>query len=154
MSEKKTSKAPPAKAKAPSPKEAKPAAAKGASAAAPKAPESKRHAKPAATSGSARAKAAAPPPAPTEARKEHNFRRKMIGTVVSDKMDKTIVVEVIRRAMHPVYEKYVRVSNKYKAHDELNQYKTGDRVEIMEHRPLSKEKRWTVVRLLSRPVEA
>ncbi|MFO0547915.1 MAG: 30S ribosomal protein S17 [Polyangiaceae bacterium] len=78
----------------------------------------------------------------------------MIGTVVSDKMDKTIVVEVIRRAMHPVYEKYVRVSNKYKAHDELNQYKTGDRVEIMEHRPLSKEKRWTVVRLLSRPVEA
>lgn len=100
------------------------------------------------------AKPAAPAPTPTEARKEHSFRRKILGTVVSDKMDKTVVVEVIRKAMHPVYKKYIRVRNKYKAHDELNQFKTGDRVEIMEHRPLSAQKRWTVTRLVSRPVEA
>jgi len=90
----------------------------------------------------------------TELRKEHSFRRSILGTVVSDKMDKTVVVEVIRKALHPVYKKYVRVRNKYKAHDELNQFKTGDRVEIMEHRPLSAQKRWTVTRLVSRPVEA
>lgn len=96
-----------------------------------------------------------PEPTPTEARREaHGFRRKIIGTVVSNKMAKTVVVEVIRKAMHPVYKKYVRVRNKYKAHDELNQYKAGDRVEIMEHRPISREKRWTVTRLVSRPVEA
>lgn len=101
--------------------------------------------------------AAAPVPEPTpgEARREaHGFRRKIIGTVVSHKMAKTVVVEVIRKAMHPVYKKYVRVRNKYKAHDELNQYKTGDRVEIMEHRPISRQKRWAVTRLISRPVEA
>jgi small subunit ribosomal protein S17 len=97
----------------------------------------------------------APEPVPTEARREaHGFRRKIIGTVVSSKMAKTVVVEVIRKAMHPVYKKYVRVRNKYKAHDELNQYKSGDKVEIMEHRPISKQKRWTVTRLVSRPVEA
>ncbi len=97
----------------------------------------------------------APEPVPTEARREaHGFRRKIIGTVVSAKMAKTVVVEVIRKAMHPVYKKYVRVRNKYKAHDELNQYKSGDKVEIMEHRPISKQKRWTVTRLVSRPVEA
>ncbi|MBL9026267.1 MAG: 30S ribosomal protein S17 [Myxococcales bacterium] len=94
-------------------------------------------------------------PVPTEARREaHGFRRKIIGTVVSNKMAKTVVVEVIRKAMHPVYKKYVRVRNKYKAHDELNQFKAGDRVEIMEHRPISRQKRWTVTRLISRPVEA
>jgi small subunit ribosomal protein S17 len=101
------------------------------------------------------AAAPAPEPVPTEYRREaHGFRRKIIGTVVSNKMAKTVVVEVIRKAMHPVYKKYVRVSNKYKAHDELNQYKAGDRVEIMEHRPISRHKRWAVTRLISRPVEA
>ena len=88
------------------------------------------------------------------AQAEHGFRRKIIGTVVSDKMQKTVVVEVINRAMHPMYKKYVRTRTKYKAHDENNQYRVGDKVEIMEHRPLSAHKRWTVARLVNRPVEA
>jgi len=78
--------------------------------------------------------------------------RKLIGRVMSDKMDKTIVVEVVRFKVHPVYKKYVRVRKRYKAHDEKNEYKTGDRVEIMEHRPLSKHKRFKAVRLIDRAV--
>ena len=66
-------------------------------------------------------------------------------------MNKTVVVEVVRFKMHPVYKKYVRVRKRYKAHDEQNTYKIGDRVEIIEHRPLSRHKRFAVVRLLSRP---
>ncbi|MEZ4233436.1 MAG: 30S ribosomal protein S17 [Polyangiaceae bacterium] len=77
----------------------------------------------------------------------------MIGRVTSDKMNKTVVVEVTRFKMHPMYKKYVRVRKKYKAHDENNEFKTGDRVEITEHRPLSKEKRWKVTKLLERPVQ-
>ncbi|MCA9630067.1 MAG: 30S ribosomal protein S17 [Myxococcales bacterium] len=68
-------------------------------------------------------------------------------------MNKTVVVEVTRFKMHPMYKKYVRVRKKYKAHDENNEFKTGDRVEITEHRPLSKEKRWKVTKLLERPVQ-
>lgn len=83
----------------------------------------------------------------------HSFRRKLIGRVVSDKMDKTVVVEVVRRSRDTMYKKYVRSRERYKAHDEKNEFKTGDRVEIMEHRPLSKEKRWKVVRLVARAVE-
>ena len=83
--------------------------------------------------------------------KTHSFRRKLIGRVTSDKMDKTIVVEVERYSPDAMYKKYVKSREKYKAHDELNEYKTGDRVEIMEHRPISKEKRFKVVRLVSRP---
>jgi small subunit ribosomal protein S17 len=79
--------------------------------------------------------------------------RKLIGRVKSDKMDKTVVVEVVRFKVHPMYKKYVRVRKRYKAHDEKNEYKTGDRVEIMEHRPLSRHKRFKVVRLINRPVE-
>ena len=116
-----------------------------------KGPESKRKAAPAPVAVAP----AAPEVKPSEYQREaHGFRRKIIGTVVSNKMAKTVVVEVIRKAMHPVYKKYVRVRNKYKAHDELNQFRAGDRVEIMEHRPISKEKRWMVTRLISRPVEA
>ena len=74
--------------------------------------------------------------------------RKLIGRVMSNKMDKTVVVEVVR-----FYKKYIRVRKRYKAHDEKNEYKTGDRVEIMEHRPLSRHKRFTVVRLVARAVE-
>ena len=70
--------------------------------------------------------------------------RRLIGRVRSDKMDKTVVVEVMRYKMHPVYKKYVKESKRYKAHDETNEYRLGDRVEIMEHRPLSKQKRWKV----------
>jgi small subunit ribosomal protein S17 len=158
MTEKKAKTAAPKAKAAPADKKAGPKSVppKAAAKAAPKAAAAKSAAK-----GSKSAKAApAAPAAPavamptTELRKEHSFRRKILGTVVSDKMDKTVVVEVIRKALHPVYKKYVRVRNKYKAHDELNQYKTGDRVEIMEHRPLSAHKRWAVVRLVSRPVEA
>jgi len=79
--------------------------------------------------------------------------RKLIGRIMSDKMDKTVVVEVVRFKVHPVYKKYVRVKKRYKAHDEKNEYKTGDRVEIIEHRPLSRHKRFKVVRLINRPVE-
>jgi len=79
------------------------------------------------------------------------YRRKLIGRVSSDKMNKTVVVEVTRFKRDTMYKKYVRVKKKYKAHDETNQYKTGDRVEIEEHRPLSAEKRFIVTRLINRP---
>jgi small subunit ribosomal protein S17 len=77
----------------------------------------------------------------------------MVGRVTSDKMDKTVVVEVIRNALDPVYKKYVRRRERYKAHDPQNSYRVGDRVEIQEHRPISREKRWLVTRLVSRAVE-
>ena len=83
----------------------------------------------------------------------HGFRRKMVGRVTSNKMNKTVVVEVVRSSLDPVYKKYVRSRARYKAHDETNQYKVGDRVEIQEHRPISRDKRWLVTRLVSRPVE-
>jgi small subunit ribosomal protein S17 len=81
------------------------------------------------------------------------FKRRLIGRVKSDKMDKTVVVEVVRSKMDPVYKKYVRVRKSYKAHDEENAYKVGDRVEIIEHRPLSKLKRWKVINLVERAVQ-
>jgi small subunit ribosomal protein S17 len=81
------------------------------------------------------------------------FKRRLIGRVKSDKMDKTVVVEVVRSKMDPVYKKYVRVRKNYKAHDEENAYKVGDRVEIIEHRPLSKLKRWKVINLVARAVQ-
>ena len=75
-------------------------------------------------------------------------QRTLIGKVVSNKMDKTVVVSVERRVKHPVLGKIVVRSNKYKAHDEANQYNEGDTVEIAEGRPISRNKAWTVVRLL------
>ena len=101
-------------------------------------------------------KAAAVPfiAATSEVHKRHSFRRTMIGLVTGDKMNKTVVVEVIRKAMDPVYKKYVRMRERYKAHDEHNQFKIGDRVEITEHRPISRDKRWLVTRLVTRRVEA
>ena len=109
------------------------------------------------TQKAAEVKVAAPAPVvkatpTTTVQTTHSFRRKLIGRVTSDKMDKTVVVEVTRYSPDAVYKKYVKSREKYKAHDELNEYKTGDRVEIMEHRPISKEKRFKVVRLISRPV--
>jgi len=83
----------------------------------------------------------------------HGFRRKLVGRVTSNKMNKTVVVEVVRSSLDPVYKKYVRSRDRYKAHDEVNQYKVGDRVEIQEHRPISRDKRWLVTRLVSRSVE-
>lgn len=91
-------------------------------------------------------------PAPTS-QEQHGFRRKLVGKVRSNKCDKTVVVEVVRNAPDPVYKKYVRARERYKAHDEKNEYKVGDRVEIQEHRPISREKRWIVTRLISRSVE-
>jgi small subunit ribosomal protein S17 len=79
-------------------------------------------------------------------------RRRLVGRVTSDKMNKTVVVEVVRYKVDRVYKKYVKVRKRYKAHDEQNQYHTGDRVEIVEHRPLSKEKRWAVSSLIERAV--
>ncbi len=83
----------------------------------------------------------------------HSGPRKLIGRVMSNKMDKTVVVEVVRFKVHGMYKKYVRVRKRYQAHDEKNEYRVGDRVEIMEHRPLSRHKRFTVVRLVARAVE-
>ncbi len=72
-------------------------------------------------------------------------KRVLSGVVVSDKMDKTVVVQVERRFMHPIYKKIIRRSKKFAAHDEKNKCKTGDKVEIRECRPMSKSKRWEVV---------
>ena len=71
-------------------------------------------------------------------------KRTMKGVVVSDKMDRTVVVKVDTTKTHPKYLKRYKVSKKYKAHDEKNEFKTGDRVLIVEARPMSKEKRWEV----------
>lgn len=72
-------------------------------------------------------------------------RRTLVGRVISDKMDKTITVQVVRRVKHPVYRKYVSRSKNYKAHDEDNVCKVDDEVVIQESRPLSRTKRWVVV---------
>ncbi len=77
-------------------------------------------------------------------------RKTRVGVVVSDKMQKTVVVAVERRVAHPVYGKMVTRTTKFKAHDEENSAKQGDRVRIMETRPLSKDKRWRVVEILER----
>ena len=75
-------------------------------------------------------------------------QRTLVGKVVSNKMDKTIVVRVERRVKHPLYGKIVNRSKKYKAHDETNQYNEGDIVEIAESRPISKDKNFVVVKKL------
>ena len=89
----------------------------------------------------------------SEARAEgaESPRRRLIGRVASAKMQKTVVVEVVRFKRDTVYKKYIKVSKRYKAHDEKGEYRAGDQVEIEEHRPLSREKRWKVVRLIDRP---
>ena len=85
----------------------------------------------------------------TETQKDTTKRqRTLVGKVVSNKMDKTVVVSVQTRVKHPVLGKFVNRTAKYKAHDESNQYNEGDTVEIAEGRPISKSKSWTVVRLI------
>ncbi len=79
-----------------------------------------------------------------------NRRKVRIGVVVSDKMDKTVVVRVTREFRHPLYGKRVKKSKKYMAHDELNQCQVGDVVKIMETRPLSRHKRWRVVEIIEK----
>jgi small subunit ribosomal protein S17 len=77
-------------------------------------------------------------------------RRSKTGRVVSDKMDKTVVVSVERLRRHAIYKRVVRLSSKFKAHDEENTARVGDTVRIEESRPLSREKRWTVVEVVAR----
>ena len=79
-----------------------------------------------------------------------NLRKTMIGTVVSNKMDKTIVVSVERKVRHDVYGKIVKRTYKLKAHDENNDCNIGDKVKVMETRPLSKDKRWRVVEIVEK----
>jgi small subunit ribosomal protein S17 len=81
---------------------------------------------------------------------ERNLRKSRVGTVVSDKMDKTIVVQVERRVKHPLYGRILLRRTKLKAHDENNTASMGDRVRIMETRPLSKEKRWRLVEIVEK----
>ncbi|NLW55332.1 MAG: 30S ribosomal protein S17 [Firmicutes bacterium] len=77
-------------------------------------------------------------------------RKTRVGLVVSDKMDKTVVVAVERREQHPLYKKFIRRTTKFKAHDENNECRIGDQVQIMETRPLSKDKRWRVVSVIKK----
>jgi small subunit ribosomal protein S17 len=77
-------------------------------------------------------------------------RRTKVGRVVSDKMDKTVVVSVERLQRHPIYKRVIRLSTKFKAHDQENSARVGDTVRIEESRPLSREKRWTVVEVVAR----
>ncbi len=79
---------------------------------------------------------------------ERGNRKVRIGTVTSDKMEKTITVSVETVKQHPLYKKTIRTSKKYKAHDENNEAKTGDIVKIMETRPLSKDKRWRLIEII------
>jgi small subunit ribosomal protein S17 len=87
------------------------------------------------------------------AHRAHGFRRKMIGRVIKAKMQKTVVVEVVTHRPDPLYGKYVRSRARYKAHDERNEYKAGDEVEIQEFRPISRDKRWVVTRLVKKFIE-
>jgi small subunit ribosomal protein S17 len=84
-----------------------------------------------------------------EAKVETN-RKKMTGVVVKDKMDKTVVIEVEKFLKHPKYHKYLKTKKRYKAHDEKSECNIGDRVLIVESRPLSKEKRWVVKEIIKK----
>ena len=95
----------------------------------------------------------APAEAGSHHEEAHGFRRKMVDKVVSAKMQKTVVVEVVTHRRDPLYGKYVRARARYKAHDEKGEYKAGDQVEIQEHHPISREKRFIVTRLVKKFVE-
>ncbi|MBE6856758.1 MAG: 30S ribosomal protein S17 [Ruminococcus sp.] len=81
---------------------------------------------------------------------ERNLRKTRVGKVVSDKMDKTVVVAIVDNVKHPLYKKIIKRTVKLKAHDEQNECRIGDRVEVMETRPLSKDKRWRVTNIIER----
>ena len=81
---------------------------------------------------------------------ERNLRKTRVGIVVSDKMDKTVVIAINDNVRHPLYKKIVKRTVKLKAHDELNECRVGDRVEVTETRPLSKDKRWRVVNIIEK----
>ena len=81
---------------------------------------------------------------------ERNLRKTRVGTVVSDKMDKTVVVAIQDNVRHPLYKKIIKRTVKFKAHDEQNACGVGDKVEIMETRPLSKDRRWRVTAIITK----
>ena len=81
---------------------------------------------------------------------ERNLRKTRVGIVSSNKMDKTIVVSILDSVKHPLYKKVIKRTVKFKAHDELNECNIGDKVEIMETRPLSKDKGWRLVRIIEK----
>ena len=81
---------------------------------------------------------------------ERNLRKTRVGIVSSNKMDKTIVVSILDSVKHPLYKKVIKRTVKFKAHDELNECNIGDKVEIMETRPISKDKRWRLVRIIEK----
>ena len=83
---------------------------------------------------------------------ERNLRKTRVGKVISDKMDKTIVVAIEDHVKHPLYKKIVKRTYKLKAHDENNECKVGDKVKVMETRPLSKDKRWRVVEIVEKAI--
>jgi small subunit ribosomal protein S17 len=91
--------------------------------------------------------------APTQARERAALKKEKVGRVVSDKMDKTIVVSVERLQRHPLYKRVIRLTTKFKAHDERNEARIGDTVRIVESRPLSATKRWRMVEIVSRAAE-
>jgi small subunit ribosomal protein S17 len=86
----------------------------------------------------------------TQVKDKKRNRKTLVGTVVSNKMEKTIVVRIERRKLHPLYKKYITRSKKIKAHDEGNLCQIGDRVKVIESRPLSKEKRWRLLEILEK----
>jgi small subunit ribosomal protein S17 len=81
---------------------------------------------------------------------ERNSRKEIIGTVYSNRMDKTITVSVERKVKHPKYKKFVKTTSRFKAHDEKNECNINDIVKIMETRPLSKDKRWRLVEIIEK----
>ena len=81
---------------------------------------------------------------------ERNLRKTRVGKVVSDKMDKTVVIAIEDNVKHPLYKKIIKKTVKINAHDENNECRVGDRVEVMETRPLAKEKRWRVVEIIEK----
>lgn len=86
----------------------------------------------------------------TQVKKKQRNRKTLVGTVVSNKMEKTIVVKIERRKLHHLYKKYITRSKKIKAHDEGNLCQIGDLVKVIESRPLSKEKRWRLLEILEK----
>lgn len=81
---------------------------------------------------------------------ERGNRKVRIGFVVSDKMDKTVVFEVERKTKHPLYKRVIKRTKRFKAHDENNECRVGDKIKVMETRPMSKDKRWRVVEIIER----
>jgi small subunit ribosomal protein S17 len=86
----------------------------------------------------------------TQVKTEKRNRKTLVGTVVSNRMEKTIVVRIERRKLHPLYKKYITRTKKIKAHDEGNRCQIGDLVKVIESRPLSKDKRWRLLEILEK----